>query len=270
MINDIEIPDWLSTEQQYTPIHDKNSFQEKTSKQVLKLLARIKQHTVKSSKTEVSAGLAIILLLFTVVLTVSARNLSFVILLLAVMIVILAFFKSNDIRSILTQTAVGVGFAILFTLPAVVFGNTKTMQIIVIKTAVTVMAVAMLNHTIRWNRISASFARIHIADTFLFVLDMMMKYLVLLGRVCSQLLEALKLRSIGKNNNKGKATGGVLGVTYLKADNMVQQTYQAMQCRGYDGKYHYYSKHKLNWLDILIVILMVLELILYIFINFMS
>ena len=98
----------------------------------------------------------------------------------------------------------------------------------------------------------------------MFVFDMTVKYLVVLGRSCKELLDALTLRSVGKNPDKKRAAGGILAVTYLRSQRMAEETYLAMHCRGYDGTYRYYMKHKKNRWDLLPVGLLAAEIVLYI------
>ncbi|MGN0483642.1 MAG: energy-coupling factor transporter transmembrane component T [Lachnospiraceae bacterium] len=262
--NQKNIPEWMKTTEEYVPLEDRDSFLKKTEKQICKLLAKIKAQTARQRKFEISAGLGLFALFLTVMLTVLAKNLSFVFLLLCAMLILTAFYDAKGIRAILAETVTGITFAILFTLPAALCGNLLAMQTIVLKTAVTVMAVALLNHTLRWNQICASISRIKFLDTFLFVFDLMIHDLVILGRICAQLLEAMKLRSIGKNRDKKKGMGGILGVTYLKSRQMADETYCAMQCRGFDGSYYYYTKHKRTLWDVLLGILCVLEVFCYI------
>lgn len=247
----------------YIPLKDNPSFLEKTSKQLCRLLAKIKRQTAQRRKREVSAALALLLLFVTVFLTVLAQNRSFPFLLLSVMLVFTACYDGACIRAILSQTFAGAAFAMLFTLPAALCGNPHPMQTITLKTAVTVMAVALVNHTLYWNQICASISRIPLMDTFLFVFDLTIRYLVSLGRICEQLLEALRLRSVGRNADKKTGMGGILGVTYLKSRRMAQETYQAMQCRGYDGKYCYFTKHKWNGYDILLLGMLAVELVFF-------
>ncbi len=259
-----KIPEWMMQTEVYVPPRDKDSFQKKTSGQLLKLLAKIKMQTIRRRKKEISAGTGLLLLFVTIELTVSARSLRFPVTVLGILVVLLAAFPAEDIRQILAETFVGVGFAVVFTLPAALFGNVYSMQVISLKTAVTVMAAAMLNHIVRWNEICASLSRWHLPDTFLFVFDMTVKYLVVLGRICKELLESLTLRSVGKNPDKKKAAGGIIGVTYLKSHHMAEETYLAMHCRGYDGTYRYYVKHRKNRWDLLLYSLIAAEILLYV------
>lgn len=267
MSRQIEIPEWMMQEESYMPLRDKNAFMKKSSGQILKILAKIKMQTALQGKKEISAGLGLLLMLTTVVLTVSAENLLLPGVLLGGMVVVLAFLDGVAIKSILKEVLAGMLFAVLFTLPAAWFGNFLILERMVLKTAVTVMAVALLNHKVRWNRMSMSLHRLHIPDTLLFVFDMMIKYLVVLGRVCGELMDALRLRSIGKNEQKGQSAAGVLGITYLKSQHMAEETYLAMHCRGFDGTYHYYGRHTFQVSDMILLLLLVLEILLKVMIK---
>ena len=80
-------------------------------------------------------------------------------------------------------------------------------------------------------------------------LDITLKYIVLLGDVCLDMLTALKLRSVGKNREKGKSLSGVLGVTFLKSREMSEEMYGAMTCRGFEGEYVKPGQKTVTWKD---------------------
>lgn len=268
--NQIELPEWMKETEEYVPLKDDSSFVEKTSKQMYRLLAKIKGQTTWPQEREISAAITLFGLLLTVFLTVIARNRAFPFLVFCVMLVLTAGYDGKRIRAILSETLLGIFFALLFTLPAAMGGEIDTMYRMTQKTAVTVMAVALVNHILHWNRICASISRLPFLDTFLFVFDLTIRYLVILGRICKQLLEAFTLRSIGRNTDKKAGIGGILGVTYLKSMRMAQETHQAMQCRGYDEKYRYYTKHKWSGYDVFLVGLLVLEVVFFFWFHIRS
>ena len=94
-----------------------------------------------------------------------------------------------------------------------------------------------------------------IPGIFTMTLDMMMRFLVLLGRHSHAMLEAISLRTVGsvsgrqRDRARYKTAGGVLGTTFLVSQRLSQQTFEAMECRGYDGVYKEYNKHKAGWQD---------------------
>ena len=88
----------MTQTEDYVPSRDKDSFQKKTSGQLLKLLARIRMQTVRRKEKEISAGISLLLLFVTVLLTVCAHGLRFPVTVLGLMIVLLAAFSGKDIR----------------------------------------------------------------------------------------------------------------------------------------------------------------------------
>ena len=97
--------------------------------------------------------------------------------------------------------------------------------------------VNIFNHTTQWNHITKALRTLHIPGVFIFILDITLKYLVLLGSLIEGLLTACSLRSVGKNKKKYQSVGGVMGVTFVRSTEMSQQMYEAMQCRGFTDDY---------------------------------
>lgn len=103
--------------------------------------------------------------------------------------------------------------------------------------------------TTRWNRITGALKILHLPDLLLFLLDVTMQYIVLLGREAMELLYSLKCRSVGVNRHKGQSVGDIAGITFLKSREMSGQLYQAMVCRGFDGSYKKENRHTARWQD---------------------
>ena len=125
----------------------------------------------------------------------------------------------------------------LILLPSVFMGSPRSMMTVSIKVFTSVGLIGLLAATTEWNKITASLAKFHVPGVFIFTLDITLKYIVLLGNISAELLNALTLRSVGKNRKKSESVSGVLGVTYLKSREMADEMYQAMVCRGFDGEY---------------------------------
>jgi cobalt/nickel transport system permease protein len=97
--------------------------------------------------------------------------------------------------------------------------------------------VSIFNHTTQWNHITGALRKLHIPGIFIFTLDMTLKYIVLLGTFTGDILTALRLRSVGKNNKKYQSVGGVMGITFIRGAEMSQEMYEAMRCRGFTDDY---------------------------------
>ncbi len=95
----------------------------------------------------------------------------------------------------------------------------------------------MLTEALPWHTLTACLRHFHIPALFIQILDITLKYIVLLGEISLQMLYALKLRSVGRMPSSRKAFSGVLGATFLKSREMSQDMYEAMVCRGFTGDY---------------------------------
>ena len=90
-------------------------------------------------------------------------------------------------------------------------------------------------------------------DIFILVLDITIKYIVLLGEFSLNIFYSLKLRSVGKNKNKYTSLSGIAGTMFIKSKEMAEDMYSAMECRGYTGEYRIYKKFKLTFADVIYI-----------------
>ena len=95
-------------------------------------------------------------------------------------------------------------FTLVILLPAALWGNYYSIVMITPKVFATVMAVNMLSRSAPWRSITGALKVFFIPDIFIFVLDITIKYIVLLGEFALNMLYSVKLRSVGRN--KGKYT----------------------------------------------------------------
>jgi cobalt/nickel transport system permease protein len=84
-------------------------------------------------------------------------------------------------------------------------------------------------------------------------LDMTVKYISLLGDLLSEMLCALKLRSVGRDGRKMSSLAGLAGTLFLKSKDAAVAQYQAMECRCFDGKYAVSCRPGLGWRDAVFV-----------------
>ncbi|MCR5792382.1 MAG: energy-coupling factor transporter transmembrane protein EcfT, partial [Lachnospiraceae bacterium] len=92
-----------------------------------------------------------------------------------------------------------------------------------------------------------------------------LKYIVLLGDLCLQILYALRLRSVGRNNQKHTSAGGVLGVTFLKSREMAGEMFQAMECRGFEGEYVVSKEKGIHITDVIYLLAATVIIVIYVY-----
>ena len=250
------MPEWLLKEEDYIPASDKNTFINKSILALLKVLARIRtQSGYAADRFYVNAVFKVLFTFLLVVLLSLSRSFAFVFVIITYLLLILSSMKAQEILKILRASILVTLFTILILLPTVFSGNSYSMLMIPSKVFATIMAVNILSYSTRWNYIIGALKRFYIPDLFIFVLDITIKYIVMLGEFSLEMLYALKLRSIGKNRNKYTSLSGVAGTMFIKSREMAEDMYAAMECRGFTGEYRTYNKLKFKFADLLYIII---------------
>lgn len=230
------IPDWLQSNENYSPKKDSTTFIDRSSSSLVSLLSSFKRNNNIRAR-EVNTSLRLFAMLVYIILTSVSRNFSFVILMLSAVIVRLAFLKGDQLRSWLKAILPVLLLSLLILIPSVFIGNPKTPLTILGKIFVSVSLVLIVNMTSSFNNITRSLKRFRVPDVVIFTFDLTIKYIMILGDVCANMLLALKIRSIGKNKDKRSSASGVLGTVFIKAKASADATMQAMECRGFSGEY---------------------------------
>ena len=174
---------------------------------------------------------------------------TFIIVINVYLLVIVSALDAKAIISIMKISLGMTAFTFVILLPAALLGNTYSSVMITTKVFATITAVNILSHTTRWSDITSALKRFFIPDIFIFVMDIAIKYIVMLGDFALNMLYALKLRSIGKNKRKYASLSGIAGTLFLKSKEMAEEMYYAMECRGFTGEYQAYNNFKMRLAD---------------------
>lgn len=261
------IPAWMCQDEDYVPAVDKEAFLDKSSRSVWLALAKLRFYEEKGGRYSAAPSLKLLYTIIFIILTAASKNYLFVLTMCAVVTVRLAFFSAKALRQILSVTFGAVMLSILLLLPAVFMGNPQTMANIIARVYVSVTLVGILSTGTSWNKITGSLRNFHVPAIFIFTLDITLKYISILGEICIDILRSVSLRSVGKNPDKAKSFSGILGVTFLKSNEMAEEMYAAMCCRGFTGEYKIRKKYKIRWIDIVYVIAMALCVAMFIYLN---
>ena len=237
-------------------------------------------------KLPVTAWVRIVISILTIFLCALSRNALFTYSVLAAELLHLSLLTSGQVGRVMKRLALPVVFSILITLPAVFLGSPGTCLTVSLKVAESVLILLLMNEDLTWKEITRAFGALHFPDLFVLVLDQTVRFLVLLGRYSDEILEAVTLRMVGSlqeriskgdtSGQKGQAAikqqeqspegrpgafsrlshharqhnfGGILGTTFLKARRMSVESFEAMECRGFEGTYRTYRKQGFHWYD---------------------
>ena len=163
-----EIPEWMCQQEEYTPSKDKEAFLTKSTKSVLSVLGKLRFHEGKDGRFSATPSLKLFYTLIYIILTASARNYLFVLIMCAAVTVRLAFFPAAAIRQVLSETAGAVMISVFLLLPAVFMGNPQTLANITARVYVSVTLVGILSAGTSWNKLTASMRTFRIPFTVYF------------------------------------------------------------------------------------------------------
>lgn len=203
--------------------------------EMMKLLARLLKSEREQKEREYGAAGCLVLAISTVLLCALSGNAVFPVSVIAAELFRLSMRKPETIAHVLGNVLLATAAAAVFMLPAVFFGSPGSFGIVTMKVFESVLVLTMLNEDVSWKNMTAAMRRFHMPGVFVLTLDMTVRFLYLLGSFSNSVLEAVTLRRVGDQNWKNAGTGGILGNTFLKAQEMSQGTGEAMLCRCFDG-----------------------------------
>lgn len=244
------MPEWLLKKDNYVPSKDKDAFIDKSIISILFVLTRfIRQSEYKTDKFQINASIKFISTLVLIILVSLTKSFTFVLIADICMLVLINFFSISVIKCILKVSLSAGIFSFIIFLPSVFLGYGNNILMIILKILVSVAAINILAITTKWSDLTGTLKVIRVPDMFIFVLDITIKYILILGEFSLNMIYALKLRSIGKNSNKSIALSGIVGTMFIKSKEMSEEMYSAMECRGFTGGYKVYKKFKLRLPD---------------------
>jgi len=262
----LNIPLWLVQEEDYIPHTDKDTFLNKSIISILKILSRIKtQDQTNTGTHKINVTLKVGFTFLMLLLLSFSKSFVFLSIIAVVILLILSSMDGKTITSILKITLIMTGFTFLVLLPATVWGNSYSGIMLTTKVFITVTAVNIISHTTRWSQITGALKRLFIPDILILVLDITIKYIVMLGDFALNMLYALKLRSVGKNRNKYTSLSGVAGTMFIKSKEMSEDMYNAMECRGFTGEYHVHNSFKITIYDCIYIVLNLAVVVLFVY-----
>lgn len=245
------MPEWLMKESN-TRTFDRDPFLDKSIIGLLSMLSRLRSNSeqIKSGE-DINAALKVLFTILFSVMISASKNHTFTVTAGVFLLVLLSLMSGLEIRKILKVSLAVSIFTFIIILPSAFFGNSYSTSVIPSKVFLTVTAVSMLSASTRWNEITAALKTFFVPDLFIMVLDITMKYILLLGEFSLNMFYALKMRTIGRIKGKTTALSGIAGTMFLKSVEMAEDMHNAMRCRGYTGEYQVKTKFRWKNADLL-------------------
>lgn len=243
------VPEWLMATQDYAPCDDHDGFIARSMLSITSVLSHFRLDDGKAAKISPSAPAKLIFGFSCILLTSLSRNYFFTLVMLACMLVRLCFLSSPALRRTVAVAAGAAGIAFLVMVPAILFGQSHSALLVTTKVFVSVSVAMTVALTTPFNELTTALRVFHVPDLFIMTIDLALKNIVRLGDIALEVLAALKLRSVGRNRDKGTSLGGIGGMLFLKANEAAEATYAAMACRGFEGQYTVPKKRQWKLVD---------------------
>jgi len=244
------IPEWMLESEEYLPPKDKESF---INKSVLSLFGVLSKLRIQDNHTQnrfvVNAFFKLLFTLLLVLLISLSQGFSFVFIAITYLLVVLMFMPAKKLRRIVASGAVVAFVSFLVMLPSVFYGNQYSVKMLPVKVFAAVVAVNILVYTSKWNELIGAMKWFRVPDLLIFVLDITIKYILMLGEFSLEMLYALRLRSVGKNRNKTSSLSGIAGTMFVKSREMAEEMIGAMECRGFTGEYRAVNTFRFSLAD---------------------
>ncbi len=223
----------------YVPPADGGAFYYKTLRSLGRIMSRLRLESGREGRFSLPAGVKLILMIALIILVSVTQNDLVIMAVGAVALVRLALMPAEDIGAVVKAVLVAVIMAAVIFAPAVIMDHARLWNSlrVVAKILISVSLVGIFNRTTQWNHLTAALRKARIPGTVIFIIDITFRYIVLLGNLMQDLLTAVSLRSVGRNDKKYNSVGGVMGVTFLRGTEMNKEMYEAMQCRGFTDDY---------------------------------
>lgn len=264
----IVIPEWMKNQNEYSPVKDKEGFLTRTMLSLFKLFRHF--HMEKNENlTQLRAAFRMVLVIGIILLTALSRNIFFCGTVAAGFLLFVSFSNIEVLKSVLSAAIAAALFTALIMLPSFFLYKSNAVITITLKVFLSTGILSLYAHITPWNKTTAALRFIKLPGFIIFILDLTIHYILILGNVAYDMLFALKLRSVGKNQNKQKSFSGILGTVFLKSISITQETQQAMECRLFDGTYKS-SKSKITLKDFLPLFVLFLYIFIFTYTSYLG
>lgn len=262
------MPEWLMKKDNYVPLKDRDAFIDKSIFSILEVLTRFRLQTeYKADYAQTNALLKLISSILLIIFVSLSKSFMFILIINVCLLVALNFLSIDKIKYIFKMSLIVTAFTFIIFLPSIFMGYGNNTLLITLKVLASITTVNMLACTTEWNDLLGTLKIFHVPDMFIFVLDITIKYIIVLGEFSLNMIYALKLRSVGKSNNKTTSLSGILGTMFIRSKEMSEEMYEAMECRGFTGEYKVYKKFKFKFYDYLCVLFNVMFILIYFYFD---
>jgi cobalt/nickel transport system permease protein len=244
------VPEWLSAKDNYIPKEEKNLYIEKSIFSLIKIISIIRQNKNQNKLVYlINPTLKVVSVILMILCVSISRSFIYIFIIDIYVLINLFLMEKKSRKMILFKSFMFPLITLIALIPSMYYGNIHNSLLLFQKLIITILLMNLLSHNTKWSEISKSLKLLFIPDIFIWIMDITIKYIVLLGEHSINLLNALKLRSIGITYNKYNSLTGIMGNLFIKSYKMSEEMFHAMECRGFVGEYTTKVNLKLKKMD---------------------
>lgn len=262
-----DLPSWLTTPEQYSPGNDRDGFITQSMLSLSSALAFFRLDDGREGRFSPSAPVKLVFCVICILLTSLSRNAIFTLIVLAGVLLRACLLPHAALARLVRGAVAAALLALLITLPATLLGQPQSAVLMALKALVCTGIALTLALTTPPTDLTGALRSFGLPSVVILTIDLALRSITRLGETALEVLTALKLRSVGTNRDKSASIGGVGGVVLLKASALAQDTYDAMRCRGFDGTYRNAKRASLRRVDLAWLILGVLLVCLFAYLQ---
>lgn len=258
------LPPWLLAKEDYQPQVDNDRFLRKSIKSILHVLERFRYVDASAVSRNGHPIQKLITTFIFVLLVALTQSLQFLYMALAWIMVELALAPSRQLSVILKVSFLAMIINALVFLPSFIWLGNKLFWVVPFKLFLTVSSMQLFAFNTSWNDTIRSLRFFKVPHIFIFILHITLKYIFVLGQRSLSLLQAMQLRSVGRNHKKGTSMGALMGTLFLRSQEEAKALYDAMLCRGFTGEYVFVKKKgSIQMADLLAIVVTLVLLYTY-------
>ncbi|UUV17678.1 energy-coupling factor transporter transmembrane protein EcfT [Fusobacteria bacterium ZRK30] len=262
------IENWLLKSEEYEPNDTKERFIDKSIFSFLKIINNIKKEEQGNTYIyKINVTVKMFSIVLNILLITLSRNFLFLgVLNILLLSLLLSIDKSKRLR-IMLVSLIFPFFTSIILIPAIIKGNIFHSGLLIYKVFINILLINIISTTATRQAFIKSLKFLLVPDMFIWIMELTLKYILLLGEYSLEVLQALKIKSIGKSRGTKKSLFPIMGNMFLNSVKLSEEMIGAMECRGFTGEYHYKQKVELKSLDYIYILVNMLIVSLFIIIK---
>lgn len=234
------IPEWMQREERFTVVDEKKSWLDQNKSIINRLLKKLQREHEDKEVFSIHPGIQLCNTLLIILALCLSKTMLNIIIIAIYEGVFLVLLRGDTIAKILKLTA---GFTLLnmfFCFPMIFLSRINLLFII--KNMFIFLAINMYMETTTFYDFLIALRKFHVPNFIIFQLDILIRYLHLLGQLLYDMMLAIEVRAVGNKGLNRSLISSLFGNLYLKMRIYGMELFNAMEARAFTGEYEIPTK----------------------------